>query len=164
MTEIEKWQQLAASCSFCGLGFVSMGNTFENERHFAAAIICCVWSCTNRRNTVYNDVHFKWYPQAVAIWFLFYTHKFMELCTTLELFKNTLSIQLYTVPCVMLNMIHKSRIFIWCLVSFERHFLTMPQKCHSVSWSGLDSGQKAKRRGKKDKVERTCWEGLILTF
>lgn len=36
-------------------------------------------------------------------------------------------------------------------------FLTMPQKCHSSYWSGLDS--EIQRKRKWEEVKRTCWEG-----
>lgn len=115
----------------------------------------------HRRNTVAMMFRNNAYVASGTLrlwlyWFVLYTLKFMELCTTLLLFKYTAVHSTMCVFQVMVrDMLHKSCIFIWCLVPFEGHFLTMPQKCHSAGWSGLDSGRKAKKRKKK-------WEGENL--
>lgn len=60
MTEIEKWEQLSASCGISGSGFVSVGEYIcEREMHFCSSnhLLCVI-------NTV---LFMNKYPQAVAI-------------------------------------------------------------------------------------------------
>lgn len=48
---------------------------------------------------------------------------------------------------------------------FEGHFLTVPKKCHSACWSGLDLG---KRKGKKryggENLERRIQHTALLNI
>ena len=78
----------------------------------------------------------------------FFGVQFRELCTTL-FFKYTAHYVCSTCKRRIRDVLDKSYIFIWCLVPLEGLCLTVVQKFHSACWSGLDSGQKAKKRKKR---------------
>lgn len=80
----------------------------------------------------------------------FFGVQFMELCATL-FSKYTAHYVCSTCKKRIRDVLDKCYIFRWCLVPLQGLFPTMVQKCHSACWSGLDSGQKAKKREKKMK-------------
>lgn len=118
-----------------------------------AVIICCVWSCTNTEGIRFTVL---WCLETMCM-----LQVVSSACGCIGFFGSAQHCCCFSTQyhmcfsdnghhCKMSEICYTSLVFfIWRLVPFEGHFLAMPQKCHSACWSGLDSGQKAKKRKKR---------------